>query len=45
MTDAMVGIIAGRSPLSDFDAAVADWRSNAGDQMRKEFQDAIARAG
>lgn len=36
--DRMVAIIAGREPLSSFDAFVADWRSRGGDQMRKEFE-------
>jgi hypothetical protein len=28
--------------MTDFDGLVATWRSSAGDQIRKEFLDAIA---
>jgi putative aldouronate transport system substrate-binding protein len=41
-TDALVDLVAGRRPLSDFDSLVSDWRSNGGDQMRTEFQQAYS---
>jgi hypothetical protein len=28
--------------MTDFDQIVQDWRTNGGDQMRKEFMDALA---
>jgi putative aldouronate transport system substrate-binding protein len=37
-TDRIGGIIAGREPLSSFDAFVNDWRTRGGDAMRKEFE-------
>jgi hypothetical protein len=40
--DALQEIIGGRRPLSDFDQVVSDWAANGGDQIRKEFEDAIA---
>jgi putative aldouronate transport system substrate-binding protein len=42
--DGMRDIIVNRRPFSDFDQLVSDWRSNGGDTIRKEFQDAIAAA-
>jgi putative aldouronate transport system substrate-binding protein len=41
-TDALVDLVVGRRPLTDFDALVNDWRSNGGDQMRIEFQQAYS---
>jgi putative aldouronate transport system substrate-binding protein len=43
--DAVRDIILLRRPLSDLDTAVNDWRSSAGDQVRKEYLEAIASAG
>jgi putative aldouronate transport system substrate-binding protein len=43
-TDALVDFVVGRRPLSDYDSLVADWRSNGGDQMRTEFQQAYTAA-
>jgi putative aldouronate transport system substrate-binding protein len=41
-TDALVDFVVGRRPLSEYDSLVATWRSNGGDQMRAEFQQAYA---
>ena len=38
-------IITGRRPSSDLTQLVSEWRSNGGDQVRKEYEDAIAAAG
>jgi putative aldouronate transport system substrate-binding protein len=35
-------IIAGRRPLSDYDGLVKDWQTGGGNQIRTEFQQAIA---
>ncbi len=35
-------IVVGRRPLSDSDQLVKDYLTNGGEQIRKEFQDAIA---
>ena len=43
--DGMTDITAGRRPLADFDGLVKEWAANGGDQMRAEFQQAIAAAG
>ena len=37
-------IILSRRPMSDYDQLVAEWKSSAGDQIRKEYTDAIAAA-
>ena len=37
-------IILGRRPLSDYESVTRDWVTAAGDQIRKEFTDAIAAA-
>jgi putative aldouronate transport system substrate-binding protein len=42
--DGVRDIIAGRRQLSEFDQLVNEWRTSGGDQMRKEYQDAIAAA-
>ncbi|MBV9595222.1 MAG: hypothetical protein JOZ87_00050 [Chloroflexi bacterium] len=39
---AAVDIVVGRRPLSDYDQIVQDWRAAAGDQVRKEYLDAMA---
>jgi putative aldouronate transport system substrate-binding protein len=44
MVDGLTDIIAGRRPLSDYDQLVADWRTTGGDQIRKEFIDALSKA-
>jgi putative aldouronate transport system substrate-binding protein len=40
--DGVRDIIVNRRPFSDYDQLVNDWRTNGGEVMRKEFQDAIA---
>ncbi|CAA9577061.1 MAG: hypothetical protein AVDCRST_MAG88-2920, partial [uncultured Thermomicrobiales bacterium] len=39
--DRVSAVVAGREPLSALDQYVRDWRSRGGDQMRKEYQDAL----
>jgi putative aldouronate transport system substrate-binding protein len=36
------GIAAGRKPLSELDALVKDWKARGGDQIRGEYEKAIA---
>jgi len=43
-TDALVDFVVGRRALGEYDSLVADWRSNGGDQMRTEFEQAYAAA-
>jgi putative aldouronate transport system substrate-binding protein len=40
-TDRINDIIAGRAPMSSYGDAVSAWRSAGGDQIRKEFQQAM----
>jgi putative aldouronate transport system substrate-binding protein len=37
-------IVVGRQPLSAFDQAVKDWQDHGGNQIRREFQEAMAAA-
>ncbi len=39
--DRIGAIVTGRSPLSAIDDLARDWRSRGGDQIRKEYQDAL----
>ncbi len=39
--DGVREIVAGRRPFADYDQLVSDWRTNGGDVIRKEFQDAL----
>jgi putative aldouronate transport system substrate-binding protein len=39
--DRVTDIAAGRSPLSDLDQLVKDWRAQGGDQIRAEFQQVL----
>jgi len=41
-TDRRLAIITGREPLSAWDSFITDWRSRSGDQIRSEFQAALA---
>jgi putative aldouronate transport system substrate-binding protein len=41
-SDAINEIILGHRPLSDYDGLVQDWKSSAGEQIRKEYLDSIA---
>ena len=36
--DGLGEIVTGRSPLSNLDQLLSDWRLNGGDQMRMEYQ-------
>jgi putative aldouronate transport system substrate-binding protein len=40
--DGVREIILGRTPMSAYDGLVKDWVSSAGDQIRKEYRDAMA---
>ncbi|HEX8968550.1 MAG TPA: extracellular solute-binding protein, partial [Chloroflexota bacterium] len=42
--DGVRDIIVGRRPLTDYDQLVTDWKNTAGDQIRKEYTDAMAAA-
>jgi putative aldouronate transport system substrate-binding protein len=42
--DRVLGIAAGRAPLSDLDQLVKDWRAQGGDKVRDEFQKAAEAA-
>jgi putative aldouronate transport system substrate-binding protein len=44
LNDKLNDIIVGRQPLAALDQAIGDWRSAGGDQIRTEFQQAIAAA-
>ncbi|NGO06776.1 extracellular solute-binding protein [Streptomyces sp. HC44] len=37
MEDTITAVIAGRSPMSEYDAAVKKWRSGGGDRMAEEY--------
>jgi putative aldouronate transport system substrate-binding protein len=39
--DQLTNFVAGRTPLSGFDAWAKDWRSRGGDQIRTEYQQAL----
>lgn len=41
ISDRVTALITGRDPLTALDTMIADWRSRGGDQVRKEFQDAL----
>ncbi len=43
-TDSLVDFVVGRRDLSEFPQLVSDWRSNGGDQMRAEYQQAYSAA-
>jgi putative aldouronate transport system substrate-binding protein len=43
--DALSEIIQGRKPLSAWDEAVATWRQEGGDQIRKEYEEQIQEQG
>ena len=44
MGDGLLAIIFGRSDVSTFDQLVKDWRSQGGDQIRSEFEQALQSA-
>lgn len=39
--DRLTSIVAGRDPLTAYDAWVKDWRARGGDQIRSEYQQAL----
>jgi putative aldouronate transport system substrate-binding protein len=41
MGDGLLGIIFGQNPLTSYDQLVSDWRSQGGDQIRSEFEQAL----
>jgi len=43
--DGITDIVAGRRPLTDLIGLLQEWRTNGGDQVRKEYEDAMAAAG
>jgi putative aldouronate transport system substrate-binding protein len=42
MLDGITEIVKGTQPLSSFDQLVRDWRTNGGDQIRAELEQALA---
>jgi putative aldouronate transport system substrate-binding protein len=40
--EATVDIVVGRRPMEDYEALVREWQSGGGDQIRQEFQKALA---
>ena len=42
--DGITDILAARRPLTDYDQLVKDWQTNGGNQIRSEYQQAIAAA-
>lgn len=44
MTDALSAILQGRQPLSSWEEAVKTWRTSGGDQIRKEYQEALQKS-
>jgi putative aldouronate transport system substrate-binding protein len=42
LNDALVDMVVGRRPLTDYDQVVKDWQTNGGDVIRKEYQESIA---
>src|SRR5262249_2834045 len=44
VTDKVSDIIYGREPMSAFDGIVQDWRRNGGDQIRREYEEALQSA-
>ncbi len=40
--DGITDIVVSRRPLGDLDALISDWRSGGGDQVRQEYEEAMA---
>jgi putative aldouronate transport system substrate-binding protein len=40
--DGVRDVVLSRRPMSDYDQLVSDWKTTAGDQIRKEYTDAMA---
>ena len=45
MGDGLNNIIFGRSDMSAYDQLVSDWKSNGGETIRAEYQQALAASG
>jgi putative aldouronate transport system substrate-binding protein len=45
LSDRLNDIVVGRQPFEAFDQAIKAWRDSGGDQIRTEFEQAIAQAG
>ncbi len=43
--DRVTAIVTGRSPLTDLDTYIRDWRSRGGEQIRQEFQGSLNAGG
>jgi putative aldouronate transport system substrate-binding protein len=43
--DSITAIVTGREPLDALDAAIESWRSQGGDQIRQEFEEALQQQG
>jgi len=43
--DGLAEILQSRKPLGDLDQLVSDWQANGGEQIRKEYLDAMSAAG
>jgi putative aldouronate transport system substrate-binding protein len=44
-TDGVAEVVRGTRPLGDLDALVSEWRTNGGDKIRAEYQEALDAAG
>jgi putative aldouronate transport system substrate-binding protein len=44
LNDGLIDIMLSRRPFSDYDVLLGDWRKEAGDQVRREYQEAMAKA-
>jgi putative aldouronate transport system substrate-binding protein len=42
--DGINDIITGRAPMTDLPRLIQQWKTDGGDQVRKEYEDAIAAA-
>lgn len=43
--DGLSDLVQGRRPMTDYDGLVRDWRTNGGEQIRKEYSEALAASG
>src|SRR5215207_5862738 len=42
LQDSVFDLVTGRRPMTEYDQVVSEWRSQGGDQIRTEFQQALA---
>jgi putative aldouronate transport system substrate-binding protein len=42
LNDAIVDMVIGRRPMSDYDQVVKDWQNNGGEVIRKEYEESVA---